>query len=40
MDKVVSLGFVICAAFAIFVSMNKEAIQEDGFNTTIASYME
>ncbi len=40
MDKVVSLGFVLCAAVAIFVSMNKTAIQEQGLDTVIASYIE
>ncbi|WP_284154896.1 hypothetical protein [Algicella marina] len=40
MDKVVSLGFVLCAAIAIFISMNKTAIQEEGFSTVVASYIE
>lgn len=40
MDKVVSLGFVLCAALAIFVSMNKTAIQEEGLTTVVSSYME
>ena len=40
MDKLVSLGFVLCAAFAIFVSLNKDAIQEDGIETVIVSYIE
>ncbi|MEM1266202.1 MAG: hypothetical protein AAGI50_09330 [Pseudomonadota bacterium] len=39
MDQLVSLGFVACAAVAMFVCLNVEGIREDGLKTVIVSYV-
>ncbi len=38
MDQVVSLGFVACAAVAVFLGVHKDDIQEQGIESVLNSY--